>query len=600
MELSTSSSLLRSTIVSFRISLLAVACLTLCAAPLSHAMPSRGFQTISTIRDLNEIRSSAGRSRKLTAAEEKRSLELLSRCTVHFRNTTLNHFSWATPPGNVTTYSQRYFLCFDNWSAARGWPIFFYAGNEADVTLYLNNTGLMWESAPMFGAALVFAEHRYYGESLPFGDDFPNHLEYLTVDQAMADYAELIADLKMQFNCQDSAVIAFGGSYGGMLASWMRMKYPHIITGAIASSAPILSSNGLRPPYDIGSYAKVVTYDATVAAGSAPGCSSAVRSAWTALFDHGKTDDGRSLIRSSMGLCPETPLKDASDVLDLAYWLQSAMDFMAMGNYPYETSYITNGGGALPPFPMRVGCVQMMTEARRGSDEGLLTGLAKFSSIFYNASSDLHCLNYSRGVNPDTDLVGELWGYQECCDMVTPMSRDGVVDMFWGQSWDQEAFERGCLDKYGVQPRPYWAVTDFGGRDMAAASNIVFANGEYDPWKDGGVRDSKNPSIATLTIPEAAHHLDLMFSHPLDTDAVKDARRTQRQYIAKWIAEHADSAEQSKKHHTISRPSPSDSGMWVIPLSCSPPHSEQVADYVIVAFLTLSPPQQAVFAASAV
>ncbi|KAL1486600.1 hypothetical protein MTO96_046888 [Rhipicephalus appendiculatus] len=92
----------------------------------------------------------------------------------------------------------------------------------------------MWEWAPEFNALVVFAEHRFYGQSLPFGNksyESPHHLGYLTSEQALADYADLILHLKYTLpGAEKSAVVAFGGSYGGMLAAWFRVKYPHIVT----------------------------------------------------------------------------------------------------------------------------------------------------------------------------------------------------------------------------------------------------------------------------------------------------------------------------------------------------------------------------------
>lgn len=52
------------------------------------------------------------------------------------------------------------------------------------------------------------------------------------------DYVNFLTFIK-QTQCPDCPIVAFGGSYAGMLATWMRMKYPYIIDMAHAASAPI-------------------------------------------------------------------------------------------------------------------------------------------------------------------------------------------------------------------------------------------------------------------------------------------------------------------------------------------------------------------------
>ena len=115
------------------------------------------------------------------------------------------------------------------WEPNKGLPVFLYTGNESPVEEYVNNTGLMWDLAPQHKALVIFAEHRYFGESIPKLDGVVNCMSYLSSEEALADYASLVNHMRREWGAGESAFIAFGGSYGGMLASWMRIQYPHAI-----------------------------------------------------------------------------------------------------------------------------------------------------------------------------------------------------------------------------------------------------------------------------------------------------------------------------------------------------------------------------------
>lgn len=95
----------------------------------------------------------------------------------------------------------------------------------------------------------MYGEHRYFGHSFP--TQFPKqdafkegNNAYLTVENTMMDYVELIKKVRRDYDADDKAVIVFGGSYGGMLAAWLRMKFPATFQGALAASAPLVYFQG--------------------------------------------------------------------------------------------------------------------------------------------------------------------------------------------------------------------------------------------------------------------------------------------------------------------------------------------------------------------
>ncbi|KAF6145516.1 hypothetical protein GIB67_004511 [Kingdonia uniflora] len=97
---------------------------------------------------------------------------------------------------------------------------------------------------------LVTAEHRYYGDSMPFGSReaaMANAitLGYLTLSHALADFTMIITNLKRILSAENCPVIVYGSLYAGILATWFRLKYLHIAMASCGVSAPILYNRDL-------------------------------------------------------------------------------------------------------------------------------------------------------------------------------------------------------------------------------------------------------------------------------------------------------------------------------------------------------------------
>ncbi|RAL53700.1 unnamed protein product [Cuscuta campestris] len=429
---------------------------------------------------------------------------------------TLDHFTFQ--PRGYKIFYQKYLINREHWH--KGAPIFVYTGNEGDIGWFASNTGFLLDIAPKFHALLVFIEHRFYGESMPFGKESyksAKTLGYLNSQQALADYAILIQSLKQNLSSEASPVVVFGGSYGGMLAAWFRLKYPHVAIGALASSAPILQFDNIIP---WSSFYDAVSQDFKVASLN---CYEVIKGSWSEL-DGLSTAEVTKLFKSCKSL---KHVESASD------WLWTAFVYTAMVNYPTEANFMM----PLPPYPVEKMCKIIDGFPEAGASK--LSRAFSAASLYYNYSGTEECFDIEVESDPH-GLHG--WGWQACTEMVMPMV---VSDesMFPPSSYNYTETELSCQKSYGVKPRPHWITTQFGGQRIEHVlkrfgSNIIFSNGMQDPWSRGSVLKNISDSIVALVTEKGAHHADFRAATRDDPKWLIQQREEEIQILHKWIGEY--------------------------------------------------------------
>lgn len=98
--------------------------------------------------------------------------------------------------------------------------------------------------------------------------------------------------------------------------------------------------------------------------------------------------------------------------------------------------------------------------------------------MYYNHTGQTDCFDYTN--TDDTSGIGfsemdaQSFDFQTCTELIDPVCDDGLQDFFEPETWDVKGFVSECEMEFGVKPQFDKMDLLYGGKNILAASNIVF------------------------------------------------------------------------------------------------------------------------------
>lgn len=430
----------------------------------------------------------------------------------YYEGALLDHFA---PLAERKFWKQRYFVNEEFW-AGRDYPVFVSIGGEGPVgPRALTNRTFINAMAKKHRALLVAVEHRYYGKSFPTEDMSLPNLRYLSSEQALADLARFHAFLSSEYGLSNDAKwIGFGGSYPGNLAAWLKLKYPALFVGTIASSAPVLAKT------DFSEYMEVVGDGLRYFGGGE--CYHAVEKSIVELrklMEGGA--EGRKKIDELFAPC--YPMTNEFD--------DSVFEGAVMGAFQDIAQYNT----LTPSWLTLTDVCAHFTNATASSSpiERLSTFLKK------TLVSDKTCLDskFEGEKNATVDILRESkfdgtsssrqWFYQTCNEFGYFQTSASARSPFHALKTvtEQNVGAEICKRVFKIDMAPDIASTniDYGALAITV-ENVTFPSGTIDPWHALAVQNSTvlhSQTATSVFIEGTAHCADMYYPSEKDAPALQ-------------------------------------------------------------------------------
>jgi len=428
----------------------------------------------------------------------------------------VDNFNWQNP----ATFYQRFWFDIDYYGDEG--PLFFFITSELyDFEPgYIQSTHVAWVAQQLEGT--VFAvEPRYFGESRPTEDLSISNLQFLTIDQTLADIANLIDSLQTALatpSLTRRRVILYGYDLGASYAVWLRKKYPHLVDGVIAYS-PTLEAVVDNHQFFGGLIETVDNLD--------PGCSQIIGGAFDEI-GYAIATANTTYVEESLRLYYAI---DVNKTEDIAFLYISISELLADTVLSTDDIGIHNFCYALYEYLF--------------DGETYVQALGDF--FWYNLQTGPIVVNYNESVTAwrETDYLptpGRQLLYRYCTEASFFHTSGGFSEDAAGL-FPVDIYLQACND----------VISDFitidtlnegnrrtnvaNGGSLPSVSNVHIIYGGNDPDRFLGPSEDINPTAFVDIVEGQGKYFNLLPPHIDDPEGIRYVKERTQALILQWITE---------------------------------------------------------------